>query len=92
MGPTVARKRPIEADAAAGVEVGGVGERQRRLDPHRGEQVMSEAHVVDEGAEIRLEGAGLGGFRIAVDAECLADRRRAPPTRLGDQLGGHVAP
>ena len=70
---------PAEAHPAPGVEVGGVRDRQRRPVSEGAEHVMGEADVVHQGAEVRLEGAGLAGVSRA--AERVVDGR-APAVRV----------
>ena len=81
---------PAEAHAAPGVEVGGVRDRQRRPVSEGSEQVVGEADVVHQGAEVRLEGAGLGGDGRA--AERVVDGLRARRAGPGDEVRRDVVP
>ena len=90
MGAGSVGQGPAEAHAAPGVEVGGVRDRQRRPVSEGSEQVVGEADVVHQCAEVRLEGAGLGGEGGA--AERVVDGLRARRARPRDEVRGDVVP
>ena len=79
----VVRQPPVQADGAAFVPVRAVDERQRRLDRHRSQHVMAEAHVVDQRPEICPERPGRR--RIGLRAEGPAHRLQRARSGRGDE-------